>query len=271
MARRCLQTSTLFVTLAAELIAVTLLLPSFACAQSPFDGTWKINVSHAQFSDKPETFLLDNGEYRCSTCIPKVTVKADGHDQIVPGEMQYHTIAVKRLNDNAVQFTRKKDGKVVSESTDTVSPDGGTLTSEFKEYPLQGQPFSGKFIMTRVSAGPSGSHAISGSWKAAKLEDVSEDALNFTLKATPEGLEMKSGAGDSYDAKFDGKDYAVHGDRAGRTVALKKMNDTTIEETYKEDGKPIISSRMTVSGNTIKFVSKDLRRDTTESFTADKQ
>ncbi len=271
MARRCLQTSTLLVvTLAAELIAV-LLLPSSAWAQSPFDGTWKINTSHAEFSEKPDTFVLQNGEYTCPTCIPKIAVKADGNDQIVSGEMQYHTLAVKEVSDRAVQFIRRKDGRVVSESTDTVSPDGKALTSEFKEYPLHGQPFSGKFIMTRVSAGPAGSHAISGSWKAAKLEDVSEDALKFTLKATPDGLAMKSGAGDSYDAKFDGKDYPLHGDRAGRTVSLKKVNDATIEETIKEDGKPIFSTRMTVAGNTMKFVSEDLRRATTESFTADKQ
>jgi hypothetical protein len=253
-----------------KLIIVALLLPLFAWAQSPFDGTWKVNATHA-LSQKPDTFVLQKGEYTCSTCIPRIAVKADGNDQKVSGAKEYDSLAVKPVNDKAVQFTRKKDGKVVSESTDTVSPDGKTLTSEFKEYRSQGQPFTGKYIMTRVSPGPAGSHAISGSWKAAKVEDVSENALTFTLKGTPDGLSMKSGTGESYDAKFDGKDYPLKGDRADRTISLKKVNDTTIEETVKQDGKPFAVNRITVEGKTLKFLSKDPRRGTTTSFTADKQ
>jgi hypothetical protein len=143
--------------------------------------------------------------------------------------------------------------------------------AEFKEYPPESKPIAGKYIRTRVSPGEAGSHAISGSWKAAKLEDVSENALTFTLKGSADGLSMQSGTGESYDAKFDGKDYPVKGPRPGRTISLNKVDDTTIEETYKEDGKPVSISRVTVAGNTLKYVSKDPRRGTTTSFTADKQ
>ncbi len=255
-----------------KLIIVALLLPLFAWAQSPFDGKWKLNVNHAEFSgEKPETFALANGEYTCSSCIPKTIVKADGTDQKVPGEKEFDTLSVKQIDDKTVQFTRKKDGKVVSESTETVSSDGKTLVSEFKEYPPESKPIAGKYIRTRVSPGESGSHAISGSWKAAKLEDVSENALTFTLKGSADGLSMQSGTGESYDAKFDGKDYPVKGPRPGRTISLNKVDDTTIEETYKEDGKPVSISRVTVAGNTLKYVSKDPLRGTTTSFTADKQ
>ncbi len=254
-----------------RIIAVILLLPLAAWAQSLFDGTWKIDASHAQFPQKPDTFVLQKGEYRCSTCVPKITVKADGTDQKVPGTKEYDTLAVKPVNDKAVQFTQKKDGKVVSESSETVSADGKTLTSEFKEYPPQGQPFTGKFMMTRISPGPAGSHAISGTWKATKMEDVSQDALTFTFKGTADGLSMKSGTGESYEAKFDDKEYPVNGVRAASTVSLKKVNDNTIEETIKREGKPFIVTRITAGGNTLKFVSKDQRRGTTTSFTAHKQ
>ncbi len=254
-----------------KVIAAVLLFPLFAWAQSPFDGTWKINASHAQFPQKPDTFVLQKGEYNCSTCVPKIAIKADGADQKVPGTKEYDTLAVKPVNDKTVQFTRKKDGKVVSKSSDTVSADGKTLTSEFKEYPLQGEPFVGTFTMTRVSPGPTGSHAISGSWKATKIENVSENALTFTFKGTSDGLSMKSGTGESYEAKFDGKEYPVNGERAASTVSLKKVNDNTIEETIKRDGKPIGVTLITAEGKTLKFVSKDPRRGTTTSFTADRQ
>jgi hypothetical protein len=104
------------------------------------------------------------------------------------------------------------DGKVVSEAT--ISADGNTLTWEFKDYPVEGQPVTGEEVMTRVSAGPAGSHAISGSWRTQKVE-ISEAGLTYTLKSTAGGLAMKIPPGESYDAKFDGKDYPVKGDRAG--------------------------------------------------------
>lgn len=254
-----------------KLMAFVLFLPLFAWAQSPFDGTWKVSLDTAQFSQKPDTFALHNGEYTCSTCAVKIAVKADGSDQKVPGAKGYDTLAVKQVDDKAVQFTRKKDGKVVSESTETVAADGKTLTTEFKEHPPQGQPVTGKVIMTRVSPGPPGAHAISGSWRTTKVENVSEQGLTVTFKSTADGLSMETPTGESYDAKFDGKDYPVKGDRAGGTVSLKKVNESTIEETYKQDGKPVQVNQFTAQGKTLKVVSKNLRRGTTESFTAEKQ
>ena len=92
-----------------------------------------------------------------------------------------------------------------------------------------------------------------------------------TFKRSPDGLSMSNPTGESYDAKFDGKDYPVKGDRAGGTVSLKKLGENSIEETYKQDGAPVAINALTVSGKTMKIVSKDPRRGTTESYTADKQ
>lgn len=254
-----------------KLLGIVLLLPLFAWAQSPFDGTWKVNLGSAQFSEKPDTVTLQNGEYTCSTCIPKIAVKADGADHKVPGAKGYDTIAVKQVDDKTIQSTRKKDGKIVGESTETVSADGKALTIDFKDYPPQGQPVTGKVVATRVSAGPAGAHAISGSWRTAKVENISEQGLTFSFKSTADGLSMNQPTGESYDAKFDGKDYPVKSDRAGGTISLKKVNDNTIQETYKQDGKPVNVNEMTVQGNTMKVVSKDTRRGTTMTFTAEKQ
>lgn len=254
-----------------KLLGIVLLFPLFAWAQGPFDGTWKINVNTANFEEKPDTFALQNGEYTCSTCIPKIAVKADGADHKVPAAKGFDTIAVKQVDDKTVQFTRKKDGKVVSEATNTVSADGKTLTENFKVFPPAGEPVTGKAVMTRVSAGPTGAHATSGSWRTAKVENVSEQGLTMTYKSTANGLNMNTPVGESYEAKFDGKDYPIKGDRAGGTISLKKVNDNTIEETYKRDGKPVTVNEMTVQGNTMKVVSKDVRRGGTVSFTATKK
>lgn len=254
-----------------RLFAFVLLLAPVAWTQGPFDGTWKVKLSSAQFEEKPYTFELQTGRYKCPNCAVPVDIKADGSDQAVPGAKSYDTLAVKQLDSKRVQLTRKKSGKIVSEVTETVSDDGKTLTAQFKEYPPQGAPVTGTEKWTRVGDGPKGAHAMSGSWRTEKVENVSEQGLIVTFKSTENGLSMSTPTGESYDAKFDGKDYPVKGDRAGGTVSLKKVNDTTIEETYKQDGKPIAVNQFTVEGNTLKFVSKNVRRGTTESFTAEKQ
>ncbi len=246
-------------------------LPLSAWAQSPFDGTWKMNLGSTQFGRGPETFVLQNGEYICSTCTPKIAVKADGADHEVAGDKEYDTLAVKQVNDKTVQFTRKKKGKLVSESRDTVSPDGNTRTSEFKEYPPEGQPMSGKIIFTRAAPGLKGSHAISGAWRTVKVENISEQGLTMTLKSTPDGLSMDLPFyHESYEAKFDGKYYPVKGETDG-WVSLKKVNENTIVETRKRYGKMLAVNEMTVQGNTMKVISKNTDGNTMMSFTAEKQ
>ncbi len=248
-----------------------LLLPLSALAQSPFDGSWKMNLNSTQFAEKPDIFALQSGEYTCSSCIPKIAVKADGADHKVAGDKDYDTLAVKEVDDKTIQFIRKKAGKVVGESTDTVSLDGNTLSLEFKDYPPEGQLMSGKIIFTRAAPGPKGAHAISGSWRTAKLEKVSSQGLTMTLKSTPDGLTMELPFyHESYEAKFDGKEYPVKGE-AGGTVSLRKVNDSTILETRKRGGKTLAVNEMTVQGNIMKVVSKDLNGNAMMSFNADKQ
>jgi hypothetical protein len=254
-----------------KLLLIVVLTPLSATAQSPFDGTWKMNMSSTQFAGKPDVFVLDNGEYTCSTCAPKIAVKGDGADHKVAGDKDYDTLAVKQVDNKTVQFTRKKAGRVVSQSTDTVSPDGNSLTLEFKDYPKEGQPMNSQILFTRAAPGPKGAHAISGAWRTAKVENVSEPGLTMTLKSTTDGMSMDLPFyRESYEAKFDGKEYPVKGE-AGGTVSLKKVNDNTILETRNRDGKFLALNEITVRGNTMSVISRDLRGNTMMSFIADKQ
>ncbi len=253
-----------------RLFAFVLLLAPVAWTQSAFDGTWKVEPSSQRF-EEPHTFELQKGRFKCpTTCDVPLDIKADGSDQPVPGARSYDTLAVKQLDSKTVQLTWKKSGKIVREVTETVSDDGKTSTAQVKIYPRQGAPVTLTEKRTRVGDGPRGAHATSGSWHTEKIENVPEQWLIFTFKSTDNGLSMSRPTGQSYDAKFDSKDYPFKGGRAGRTVSLKKVNDTTIEETHKLDGKPIEVNQLTVEGNTLKFVSKNVR-GTTESFTAEKQ
>ena len=74
-------------------------------------------------------------------------------------------------------------------------------------------------------------------------------------------------------AKFDGKDYPLKGDPGISSVSLKKIDDYTIEETDKRDGKVISVSRITVSrdGHSMKIEAEDKLHGTTARFDAAKQ
>lgn len=248
--------------------------PLFAFAQSKFDGTWKVQLDNAQLSTKPQIFLLKDGMYSCSTCTPKVNVKADGHDQKITGDPYTDTLAVKVVDDHTIQQAGQKSGKVVFNETDTVSADGNTLRSQFEFHPPNSsEPVKGEQTLKRVASAPSGAHAISGSWQVEKFNSFSDNGLVFTYKATDDGIAMSSPTGSSYEAKFDGKDYPFKGDPGTTSVVLKKIDANTIEEIDKRDGKVVFTSRMTLNpdGKSMKIIASNKLSGTTDTFTAVKE
>jgi hypothetical protein len=255
-----------------KLLALLLLSPAMLLAQSPLDGTWMTKLDTAQFPKKPNSYLLNKGMYECSSCVPKFNVKADGTDQKVTGHPYYDTVAVKVVDDHTVQLTQKKDGKTMFSGTDTVSSDGNTLTTKFTDQ-TEDKPVTGEVTSTRVSKGPGGSHAVSGSWRTDKVNSVSDNGLLVTYEGTQDGLKMSDPNGESYDAKFDGKDYPVEGDPGHTMVSLKRIGNDTIEETDKRNGKVVGIAKMTVSSDgkwiTVEFTDKE--RGTTTTYKMQKQ
>jgi hypothetical protein len=220
------------------------MLPS-SFAQSPFDGTWRANLDQSKLSPRPTVVTLSNGIYICESCAPKIHVKADGQDQPVTGQA-YDTMSVREVDPKTIALTYKKGGKTGEEVTRTVSDDGTTLTAKVVIYPADGQPpVKEEATYTRVGKAPDGAHAVSGSFRINKL---SASAVNHTYRVNGDELSYSDGFGESYTAKFDGKDYPFKG-AYGRdeTVSLKRIDDHTIEETVKRDGKTIEVTRMNVS------------------------
>jgi hypothetical protein len=255
------------------LFALLVIAPVVAPAADPLDGTWRFNLQSAQFGTKPEKFELADGIYKCFTCDPPLSIKADGQDQ--PYVSPYtDTVSVRIVDPNTIELVHKKGGKVVASGKYTVSVDGKTATDEFtRKAEGSDQPVTGSVQFVRVTNGPAGSHAVSGSWRAEKAGSFSENALTTTYKTTADGLSMTQPSGESFTAKFDGKDYPYKGDPGITAVSLKRINANTIEETAKRNGKAISRTRLTVSpdGRTLTAISHDLSTKDTESYTAQKQ
>jgi len=255
-------------------LLLSVLTPGLAMAQSAFDGTWKVDIKTAKFPTKPDVYLLQDGMYHCKTCAPPVDVKADGQDQKVSGHPYYDTKSVKVVDDRTIEETDKKNGKVVATSKTWVSADGNTLMFEFTDSSAtNADPVTGKGEETRVAKGPTGSHAISGSWRASKMDTVSDNGLMFTYKVAGDSLTMTNLTGQSYTAKLDGTDAPFKGDPGTTSVSVKKMDKNTMEETDKRDGKVISVSRMTLTADakSMTIAVEDKLHGTSMQFTALKQ
>jgi hypothetical protein len=252
-----------------------LLIPTAAAAQSAFDGTWKIDMNNVNFPKKPDVFVLQNGTYECKTCVPPYTIKADGTDQSVSGHPYFDSAAITVVDDHKIQETDKKDGKVVATSTTTVSPDGNTLTFEFSDSSNTngGSPVTGKGESTRVAKGPEGSHAISGSWRAAKMESLSDNATVWGYKVNGKEITMTSMAGQSYTAKVNGPEAPMKGDPGVSSVIVKMKGNDTLVEIDKRGDKVIGVFKMTVAadGKTAKASFDDKLQNRTMEFDVSKQ
>jgi hypothetical protein len=255
-------------------LLVSLWMPGLAMAQSAFDGTWKIDMNKVEFPKKPDVYLLQGGVYQCKTCVPPIDVKADGQDHKVTGDPYSDSISVKVVDDRTIEQTYKKDGKIVATSKTTVSPDGNTLTFVFTDSSnTNAAPVTGKGEATRVAKGPAGSSAISGSWRTAKVETISENAITWTYKVSGDELTMTTPTGQSYTAKLNGTEAPYKGDPGITAVSVKLVGKDTIEETDKRDDKVISVAKMILEpgGKTAKIVAEDKLRGTTSQFVAEKQ
>jgi hypothetical protein len=169
-----------------------------------------------------------------------VKVAADGKDHPVSGTPYYDTLSVAVLDERTILKTAKRGGKTVVSNKFSVSADGGSATSEFNDATAtNGAPVTGGVAWKRVTSGPPGSHAISGSWQQG-LPKISDNGVTSTLKVTDDVLSMTSPTGSSYAAKLDGTDAPYSGDPGVTSVSVRKLNDRGFEEVDKRDGKPVM-------------------------------
>jgi len=255
-------------------LLMALLSPCIALAQDAFTGTWKFELDNAQFPKKPDVILLKDGMYQCKTCAPPIDVKADGTDQAITGHPYYNSVSIKVVDDRTIEETDKKDGKTVATTKTTISPDGKTESFEFSDSSnTNADPVTGSGEEMRVAAGPTGSHAISGSWRMSKLSNLSDNGLMVTYKLEGDMLSMNSPTGQSYMAKLDGTDAPFKGDPGTTSVSVKKISKNVIEETDKRDGKVISIARITIAadGKTLSAAITDKLHGTSSQFTAQKQ
>lgn len=254
------------------LAVMFLIAPTLLFGQSALEGTWRTNMDQSKLSQKPYVFSIAGGMYECSTCVPKINIKADGSDQPVTGQT-YDTLSARVDSPGTLTFTAKKDGKTVFEQTRAVSADGSTLTLKTTSYSMMNdKSVQTEVTFARAGQGPSGADPASGSWKINKLKE-SDEGLTTTYKWSGDTLNMTQPTGESFTAKLDGKDYPYKGSYSFDSVSLKRVDDHTIEATNKRAGKVITIGTISIAsdGKTLTEVVSNKLTDRTSTFVSERQ
>ncbi len=252
-----------------------LLLPISIHAQGPFDGVWRVKLDSVQLPQRPDSYLLADGRFRCLSCVEtKTDVEADGQDHPVAGSHYADTANVRIVDPHTVEVTYKLKGRTTSEDKYVVSPDGNTLTDDSTYYPEASSEAQHETdVYTRVGQAPAGSHALSGEWRQTKIESVSDNGLTVTLQETSNGMKMSFTTGEGWDAKFDGKEYPMEKDPGHTMVSLKRIDSQTFEQTDTRDGKIVGHARYELlpDGKSLKYSYHDERTGTDTTGIALKQ
>ena len=235
------------------------------------NGTWKTDKASVKFEQKPDDILLQGGTYKCSTCIPPLSVAADGQFHDVAGRAYSDSMSVKVVDDKTVEMKSRKGGRDTFAATLTVSADGNTLTRKFKDSSTPNAPaVEGASSSSRAGPAPAGAHAISGQWTPNEVKEYSEDALNATYKVDGNKVTW-SGQGQTYTAEIGGPAVPVTGDIGGSTVAVTQ-DGNSLKETFSREGKVVNETVTTVSadGKSMTWVVTDPRDGSKVSGTAAK-
>src|ERR1700680_900961 len=143
-----------------KVLAVVLVMSlTLFAAESPFSGTWKLNLAKSKM--KPpvpksdiavvdaeengikwnEDVITDKGESR------KISYEAkfDGKNYPVTGDPSSDSVSYQRVNANTLKGKTKKDGKVAIDATIVVSKDGKITTVNYTDY-SQAKPVKSTFV-----------------------------------------------------------------------------------------------------------------------------
>lgn len=142
-----------------------LFLGILAIAADSNVGSWKMNPAKSKYEPGPapksQTLKIDavgaDGVKFTSDTVPadgkpihfEFQAKYDGKDVPVKGNPDFDTLAYKRIDDNTVEATTKRNGKVVGTGRVVVSNDGKTRTLTQTGTDAKGQKIHNVIVYER--------------------------------------------------------------------------------------------------------------------------
>ena len=228
-----------------SLALVGLLAGVLCAADDPFCGKWKLNLEKTKFSGE-QMKIQDLGGNKYTITFGNVsdTITADGTDQ--PDRFG-NTTSIAPEGSNAWKMVIKKDGRVISSMTHTLSADGKTQTIQGTSNKPDGTTSDFNVHLKRLGSGS----GWGGTWESTDVKFTSPDEWEIVAYGS-DGLTFNTAAyKDTLSLKFDGKDYEEKGPNVapGSTSSGKRADAHTLDVTDKVKGEVMDHTKFEVSAD----------------------
>jgi len=232
--------------LAIGLVAISTVFGTCAswAANETFLGDWKLNPFRSKLTDVMKVESVGANKYTFNFGGGPETIMLDGTDQ--PGGFG-STLSVAVEGPGNWKVIRKRNGHVLLTAIWNLSPDGSTLTDNFTGTNPDGSTYNLNYVYKRKGGGS----GFAGEWVSTS-ETVSSVVLMRVRPYEGDGLSfIDPSAQVTRNVKFDGKDYPNIGPNVtpGSTSSIRRVNERTLEMTYKINGKVLYTQQMEVSSD----------------------
>jgi len=230
---------------AFALILIAAGAASALAADSPFAGTWKLNVEKSKFTGDTFTYTATaTGFHYSNGATIEYDFAIDGKDYpTIPDR----TVSWTKSGDSAWD-TVSKDGKgtVLSKAHRVLSADGKRYTVSYTSYRPDGTTAEGMDEYARVSGGP----GLAGKWKDVKTKETSDSMTIAVPSAGQVEIEFPNYK-ETIAGPTDGTPIPVKGPTIpdGVTTTVKVEGPKKWSRTVTLNGKTYSQSTMTVSSD----------------------
>jgi hypothetical protein len=209
-------------------------------ANTPFAGTWKVNLEKSILVGDTVKFSSTGDVMRLTGGGESYEFKTDGTES----KTRFGAASWKKIDEKTWEETDMVNGHLDSKTTWTLSADGKTLTA----HTTGNKPGGGSFDDTSTYVRTAGTKGLAGTWKNKEFKGSAPSLL--TLSDIENGI-----AFDEPDFKmkatgtFDGKPGNVEGPGipAGASFFITRTGPHSFKMTRTQNGKPFDMSSWTVS------------------------
>lgn len=168
-----------------------------------------------QFSEADETYTINLGGSPVETPL---------------GE----EVAMRRTGNDSYSFTSKWNGKLQTDEHWKLSPDGKTLTIDWKTVAPNGKTYSSEEIDKKTSSGD----GLVGTWKITNVTSDQPNTLVIHTSADEDVTLTVTATNATLHARWDGRYYRPAGCRLapGLSVALERMGSCAFKMMFKLNG-----------------------------------
>jgi hypothetical protein len=247
----------------ALLAGVALLLSLPAFAESPFDGTWKLNTSKSHLAGDIMNYAdAGSGMLKYTDSDQTYTFKPDGSSFTTPMGTER---TFMKTGDDSYTATSKRGGVLLRTTIIKVSSDGKTLKEEAKGTKPNGDTFDDTFTYVRTSPGT----GLIGGWKSTEVNLSSPNSLTIQTDGADGVTTTLSAIKATCQAKWNGKDFPATGPTVpdGLTLALSKTGPSSFKLVQKFKGKVLVIASYKVAPDGKTLTSKGTNGAGKEPFT----